>query len=109
MPSHARRISFPNEVSMFGDRCDEIVRRGFRIGCGEDETGIGLAAGQRGRDAARLQQLRAFAEHQNRFAVPVLILDELEGPSVGTEMTHCVGATRQDDGVVQAPRGPPPG
>src|SRR5690348_16347696 len=78
------RIRFSGEVPMHADGGDEVVRPGARVR-GDDQSRILLVAGQRAVNAAGPQQLLALTEREDRLAVAVLILDELQRPSIGAK------------------------
>jgi hypothetical protein len=81
--SHAWRIGFSGKVPVLRDGSNEAIRCRGSIWC-DDHPRVRLAIGQRRIDVAGFDQLRAFAKDQDRFAMAVLILDELEGSTVGT-------------------------
>ena len=78
----ARRIGFSCEMPVLRDRRDELVRDRVPARAATMTPGIRLAVGERRDDPARVEQLRAGAERQDRLAVAVLVLDEFERPAV---------------------------
>src|SRR5687768_9926321 len=84
---------------MPGERRDESVRgRGAR-GLSDDQARIRLAGWQRRRNASAFQH-RGFPEDQDRLAVAVLILEELNGASVLEPVSH-TRATGHDHAIEQ--------
>ena len=66
------------------DRRDERIGGIGRVRRRDDEAGIRIVGG----DAACGEQVGALAPRQQRLAMAVLILDELERAPVGTELPH---------------------
>jgi len=80
-------------MPMLANRIDEAVGRRACVGCG-DQPGISLSVGQRRRDAAGGQQLLAGAQGEDRLAMPVLVLDELQRPPVSQQCVNRLRAVR---------------
>ena len=82
--SDPRRICFALEVPVLRERGDEAVFVDV-AGGSDDEPWIGGAVGKCQGNARLLQQVLPGPGRQDRLAMPVLILDELEGAAVGAE------------------------
>jgi hypothetical protein len=70
----------------------------------DDQAGILVAIGERGRNACRFQQRATIAEHQQRLAMPVLFLEVVERARVLAQFAHAVGAIGHDHAVEQHAR-----
>src|SRR3954467_2536547 len=78
--SHARGIGFAREMPMLRERGDEDVRPG--AGGVDHQPGIGGPVRKRLRDTRGAQDCGGAAEREDRLAVAVLVLHELERLSV---------------------------
>ena len=79
--SDAWRICFASKMPVFRNRRDEIVARRRRVR-DDEETRIWFSSIERGVDAAGPEQLLAGAHREDRLAMTILVLDELESAPV---------------------------
>src|SRR5688500_17283798 len=85
---------------MLADRRDKGVDHRFRVR-GHDYTGIWLSIRHWRVDPERSKQFVALAQRQDRFAVPILVLDELEGSTVIAECIDGGTACWQHQRVIE--------
>src|SRR5579871_827042 len=104
--SDSRRVAVALRMTVFADGREELLHRRLRVARGgEQQSGIPLTVGQSGENAGLLQKPRRLTQDPDRFAVAVLIFQELEGMTVLRKGAHGLLTVGQDECIEQNRRG----
>src|SRR5947207_20508 len=98
---HPRRVGLALEMTVSGEGRHETVHGVGLRRIGGDDARVPLAGGQARIDTARHEQTLSGLERQYRFAMPVLVLQELQRACISAQGPDARLSARHDDRVVK--------